>query len=1496
MSHPIYSRIRRFTPDLLAIRVTVFLSVAPLLLAMASGQENEVQIRATLDRVHRDRRSSAITSEVVDGTIPELDAVRLIQSVLDLDTDSFSEKLTSNRATIESRLSTASAGFLRKYEGIANVDAAEALTQASDDLSIQKLRNVARRYFVTPSGYLACEKLVVLWMDAGEYELASRLAARVLAEPAHSARISKQFRSTAAKLQSIIRVHNVVQHPTAPISADGQPSKLDLQFTRFRSSLFPLDQGWMLLGGSGSRDGAISGSAPVPVATWQADFFRNQASWEVREFLTEWEGNRRELDQSLCPAVYPIVIDGSVIFRDAVGIRSVDAVHGTANWSFTTNFKPLMPISRLEKQRRRFTGEAQNLLGDNSLMGAISSNGQLVFTVDSLSSHGSEPGEESDEDDDVRLPHWKRNRLVALYAKPLSGQGAVAWVNTGKASAVRHGSPDPTDEALDSPEGNETPAGAAEPRFAGSTVTAFSFLGAPLPGLTELMSLTEHDDGIHLTGLDPRTGHVMWSQPLCTIERNDPANAERRMVACLPARAEGIVVCPTNSGLLVAVDQARLNLLWATYVGELPDAKAAQNRGRQHTQPVSAPATFGSPVIISQGRVVYLPPRSFHLYCLDLATGKTLWSVDRDGAEFVGAVSEGKVVVVGRSGCRALAIEDGHELWQVPTGAPAGRGIALGNRYVQPLDDGSLVALDLVTGQNHGTRVLRSKVALGHLAADHHRVYSVSQRGVVAFPQVDSAVSDALGGNSQITRAEVTVVRGELKDAERQFREILATDLSSADRLRSRDSLKELLFERIAVGTDIVQADAELLDQLLETPADQFRFLIATSALQGQVLSDRMIAQLVEGAYQLDPTVTGIAGPGADWTISPAAWTRLQLRAVDASPFARQIQRFGHEHRPRLQPGESTDEIQRYIRAFDRVPELAPARAYLASRFVSERSMHAAETLLLCNKDDDSTTIAADATRQLAELWERCGFAQDAARQLQLLATTYAETRLPGGMTGRQYVHQLSADRPAKQAWLQNQEPAWTVNHVEIVQTSVIPGFVQQGALKGKVVEALESDRAELVAPGRYFRTAVAEFVTSPSNIDDRMDVSIHDYRTRLRLGGLTVPLAYRLAGSDKFGSAGHLVPFGVAGGVLGVSTLQLGDEAPVWQQFPNDLAGRRTPVFPGPSGAEFASFTWRNRLYVIDPVDGSLLWHRQIPLPSQDSNQNVRLEVVGDRRALGVMSLDRTRYDVFETATGRPLSTVVTGFVANHWQGAYGRHVMGYVAIQNGWRLQIRDLLKETPDIDELVVERSRPPILVHGELVYLGPGGEVKIYDITRGKQKLSGQFDAAEILTNGAARVISDSSRYFVNLQRPAAVLPRGHQAHQWLNSQVPGSPARDDLYAIDRTSGEIVWKRTIPYRTILQFPDCDVPFLVTVSQSKEVAATNAKQSLTIEVIDSQTGTTIGYRENLTFDQILSTHYDGEAGRILLRCLASDIELQFGPSSNQAGSPVSPRQVAR
>jgi outer membrane protein assembly factor BamB len=1149
-----------------------------------------------LERVTRNRPASIAARKVVDalGTGGDAEVLRVAQLVLDLEADSFNDDLTSVRLSVEARLRSATDEVRRRYDSVVGVDANRAFVDATAEVSVQQLRQVCRRFFLTPAGYAASERLIADWLDANEYGLAARLAEQVLAEPAHRPRITPRFRALAASAKAIGAAELQTESSVDEL-ADVKPFRQQLQ--KYRRSLNPSESDWTLVGGDLSRTRIVDGSPPIPIASWSTDFFANQSSWMTREFLRGWEGDRRDVDQPCCPASFPLVIGDQIIFRDATGLRSVNAVRGGTNWSMACNYNPLAVVSRAELAVRGRMGFAstrqgtQNSLGENSLMGAISSVGRLVFVVDSNSVNSYEEVQ----DTGIYVRQFL-NRLVAVHAVGPNA-GRVAWVQDGSLPA-RFKKPD--------------------------RATQFSFLGPPLPGPTELVCLTEHDDEVHLSGFETHSGAMLWTQPLCAVEQFEQFDPERHETACLPARADGIVVCPTNTGLLVAVDQVRLNLLWATFIDDLPDLKRQQIRGNPRSQALGYPG-FMPHVMISDRRVIYLPSRSTLLHCLDLQTGKILWSIPRADAEFVGAVADNQVLVVGKQSCRSVSLQDGKEIWTTATGMPAGRGVALRNQYVLPLGDGHLALLDLKTGRDQGTKVLRSEIDLGHLVADRERVYSISQRGLVAFPQVDAVLARGegpdVGRQHGVLMAEANLVIGKVREADRQLRVALASDLPTVDRERARKDLKELLFQRLADEPDFSNDDVATLDQLLGSPTEQFRFLIAAASRANDLAESSM--PFARRTFRLSPGVLGAAIPGQeDWIISPAVWCRLQLSASQRKGFGSDIRRLLHDQ-ALAQGTHSLSELGRYVRVFNDEPTVKRTRVTLASKLSAEGSLHASETLLLRNRSDHQPEVAAEAAMRLAELWEKSGFALDAAKQLNALTTEFADVPLSDGVTGQRHVERMAADRPAKRAWLQSRVPEWPVDHVEIRQTTAAYEFAEQvqAPLKGAESAQFLSDRQDIATPGRYFRAAPStEFVMSPVNLEDQYHLSVFDQRTKLCLGSLMIAQAHRTPAADKFLPDGHLVPFGVPGGVLGVSTLQLGDSQPVWKYSPAELDGRKSVALPGPSGPAFASFSWRNRIYVVDPVDGALLWQRAIPMPSSDQ----RLELLGDSSALAVRITER--------------------------------------------------------------------------------------------------------------------------------------------------------------------------------------------------------------------------------------------------------------------------------
>ena len=119
-----------------------------------------------------------------------------------------------------------------------------------------------------------------------------------------------------------------------------------------------------------------------------------------------------------------------------------------------------------------------------------------------------------------------------LLARDLATQGKLLWEVGGESSE-------------------------AEPRLAG-----VYFLGAPLAMSGQLYVIGELKGEITLFVLDPAQGKLDWSQPLATVETSVALDSFRRLHGAMPSFADGVMVCPTSAGAVVAVDIANRSLLW----------------------------------------------------------------------------------------------------------------------------------------------------------------------------------------------------------------------------------------------------------------------------------------------------------------------------------------------------------------------------------------------------------------------------------------------------------------------------------------------------------------------------------------------------------------------------------------------------------------------------------------------------------------------------------------------------------------------------------------------------------------------------------------------------------------------------------------------------------------------------------------------------------------------------------------------------------------------
>src|SRR5262249_25590971 len=150
---------------------------------------------------------------------------------------------------------------------------------------------------------------------------------------------------------------------------------------------------------------------------------------------------------------------------------------------------------------------------------------------------------------------------------------------------------------------------------------------------------------------------------------------------------EGVLVCPTNAGAILGIDLLSHSLVWAYSYREdsgkeNPQMEMMRRRGMwmgQMTGHQLIPDWKVSAPVVQDGKVVFTAPDGASAPCLSPRNGARLWRAARADDLYLAGVFNGKVLLVGKTSCRALNLADGKQVWVQPTGLPSGQGVASDN-------------------------------------------------------------------------------------------------------------------------------------------------------------------------------------------------------------------------------------------------------------------------------------------------------------------------------------------------------------------------------------------------------------------------------------------------------------------------------------------------------------------------------------------------------------------------------------------------------------------------------------------------------------------------------------------------------------------------------------------------------------------------------------------------------------------------------------------------
>ena len=567
---------------------------------------------------------------------------------------------------------------------------------------------------------------------------------------------------------------------------------------------------WAIFRGNPARNAASAGGMPLLDRRWGVWTTENPSA-----VITSRQAN---IDRNIpiMPVSQPLAVADVVLMRTTNGLLAVDFVTGKRIWAADNlqgrdEAQHGGPRNVMQQQADASLGER---LWENATLGTLASDGQYVFMVEDPKSDGFS----TDQQRVVvrqfgvwRGPIDQATNQLAAYE--LRTQGKVVW---------KVGGSDKRDFDI-------------EPKLAG-----VYFLGAPLPldGLLYVLAERPKDQAVYLVVLDAKTGKLQWQQQLvATTDSNMNGFQEnyRRLTGATPSFADGVLVCPTSAGAIVAVDLATHKLLWGyeypqAQVGQGPNMMAmrfAMGNGGFPVPSYAGDRWADATATIVDGRVLVTPVEvggEQPMYCLSLIDGKLLWKIDQRGDNvYIGAVYDGKVVVVGKRKVEAYSLVDTlpgptkevaptpKQLWSLdldtpaegsvaeaakpaaakpdvaksdaaaatPRGAmPAGRGFLSGGCYYLPLSTAEVARIDIARGKIVSRARSRKGLIPGNLICYKDDVISLGVDSLDAFHQIEplkARVAAALAKNPDdpealADRGRIELDEGKLTDSIQNIR------------------------------------------------------------------------------------------------------------------------------------------------------------------------------------------------------------------------------------------------------------------------------------------------------------------------------------------------------------------------------------------------------------------------------------------------------------------------------------------------------------------------------------------------------------------------------------------------------------------------------------------------------------------------------------------------------------------------------------------------------
>jgi outer membrane protein assembly factor BamB len=1366
-----------------------------------------------------------------------------------------------------------------------NAEAARLLSTALESRDAGRLEEIVWRYFHTDAGYLASMLLGRHHMDLGRPLAASLYYTRLSQVPEAQQKFDPQLSlllalcwhqaGQAEKAAQTLRglrdrtpnAEFIIEGKTVPIfdtQADpvawltshfGPPPLLSAQVA----------SEWWMHRGLPSRNAVSRGGSPLVRTRWEVPYANNPDDEELIEQLYM---SYREDGSAPIPSIVPLVVNDTVLLKSTEHLLAVDFETGKRIWEYPwaePAASMLDESSQPARNRQQRRNQLEERLWLDAAFGQLASDGECVFLIDELEYVGAGTLPAAAQlvrrmaiNDPTQPKDF--NYLLALE---IETQGKYRWRVGGSQ-------------------------GEDEPALAG----AF-FLGAPLVMEGELFVLAERRGDISLHVLDARTGKLRWSQQLAHVAPQTVVrDGTRRLAGVTPSYAEGVLVCPTSAGAVVAIDLPTRSLRWGY---QYPREQVNLRGGFQ----INLNGAYGLPngttrdrwldsaAICGEGSVLLTPPESDELLCLDLLTGEVRWTHPRDNQLlYVACIVEGRALLVGKKSLVALNLSDGQVAWEseydresslARDELPSGRGFLTGTHYFLPTT-GRLLKINVATGDVAGAQEIG--FGLGNLVCYEDQVLSLGPRGLSTYYQserLQTQVTERLQQNPQDAWALehqglLALERGDLPSAMIALREAVEAypvedDRRIAARTLMVDTLLAMLEADIAFGAEQMQE----IEQLIDRPKQRERFLqlLGTRWLTERRPTEAFQAFLELANFLEGTTATGNSAapltlndePGRVHVVRRDRMVRAGLR--EAWELANETQRQEmtrtvEASRDRALSSERVGEMADFLRIFGDHPSASVVRLGLAKRYLEMNKLLETEQLLMPMLEPTSSANSGTAWALLARVYHQAERREMLAHCVELLRTQYAADVVVDGKTGNEWVTQF------EQHLLAIENP-WPYGQVRVEDVQVRPGNLPRQFQTYTNYRPIAL--REHVGP-----FPVGLRVAYDATGNNSIMISDSYGRERTRLPGTTGRSRRFPHETLTSKTAGHLVLVNYGHGLMaadGLSTKAGQDSNVLWpenyQEILSHATGQRTDMNAtrdtnewgdesfairgrrvdriGPVSFEGVVFLQGASLHCVEPLTGAPLWVRH--------DVSAESIIWGDAEFVMVAAPGENITRVFRMLDGKELARRDLPNAERRWE-YLGRHVLTWDEVTDNqttsWQLRLFDPWEQRDIWSRRYASRSRGDLTPDGLLAIVEPSGRVDVLDVQTGTPLVASEVSAQDRALLSVHLISSQDQLMLVRNFDPRA--KSAATIGSWPDPQT--APLIDgDIHAFDRRTGESQWQSPAVmegYGLPLDQAS-DLPVLTFIRREVEASNRGGRRgTLRILCIDRRDGRLLMERDNI------------------------------------------------